>query len=310
LPSGTQNYKAMLIPPYLKKGDRIGIVSTARKITPQELQNAVDVISGWGLHVVAGENLFNSFNQFAGTDEQRWLDIQKMLDDDSIKAIFCARGGYGTVRVIDKINWDGFLKSPKWIAGFSDVTVLHAHLQQVIGSASIHCAMPINFTPDASRMGAIESVQKALFGEKIAYEAPSHQLNRKGEARSMVIGGNLSILYSVTGTVSQPDTQGKILVLEDLDEYLYHIDRMMMNLKRTGMLNNLAGLIIGGMTEMKDNTVAFGFSAEEIIYDSVKEFNYPVCFGFPTGHIENNLALYFGKEAEMIVNERGTSLSY
>ena len=300
----------MIIPPYLKSGDTIGIVSTARKITPEEIAAAVGKFEEWGLKLVFGENLFNVHHQFAGTDEQRLLDIQKMLDAPEVKAIISARGGYGTVKIIDRINFTGFKASPKWICGFSDITVLHAHVQQNFNIATLHCAMPVNFPREGNFSIAVETIRKTLFGEMVSYESKPHLLNRAGSASGLLTGGNLSILHNLSGTSSQVDTKGKILLLEDLDEYLYHIDRMMMNLKRNGLLNDLAGLIVGGMTEMKDNMVPFGKVAEEIIADAVKEFDYPVCFDFPFGHIAENQALMLGKKALLNVTQEKSTLKY
>jgi muramoyltetrapeptide carboxypeptidase len=301
---------SMKVPPYLKKGDTVGIVATARKVSPEEMMPAKKKLEEWGLKVVFGEDIFNAHHQLAGTDGQRLLDIQKMLDEPEVKAVLIARGGYGTVRIIDRIEFLSYAANPKWIAGFSDITVLHSHVQKNFGVQSIHSLMPINFPKDGSDNQATETLRKALFGEEIAYGCDAHPLNRQGAAKGVLTGGNLSILYSLTGTSSQIDTRGKILFLEDLDEYLYHLDRMMMNLKRSGMLSELAGLVVGGMTDMKDNVVPFGKSAQEIILDAVGGYDYPVCFGFPAGHIDDNRALVFGREAELKVDGAGASLFY
>jgi muramoyltetrapeptide carboxypeptidase len=289
----------LIQPPYLKKGDKIGIVATARKISTAEINPAIAVLKSWGLEVVLGNNLFNSDNQFSGTDNERADDLQTLLNDTSVKAIISARGGYGTVRIIDQIDFTTFIKNPKWLIGYSDITVLHSHIHNM-GIETLHATMPINFSKNAE---ALESLRKALFGEKIKYEIEAHPLNKKGIAEGELIGGNLSILYSLSGSISDIDTTGKILFLEDLDEYLYHIDRMMMNLKRAGKLSHLAGLVVGGMTDMKDNTIPFGKTAEEIILDAVREYNYPVCFNFPAGHIDKNVALPFGKKVKLVVGD-------
>lgn len=289
----------MVTPSYLKKGDKIGIVASARKISREEIQPAITILNSWGLEVVLGRNLFNADNQFSGTDDERAEDLQQMLDDNSIKAVISARGGYGTIRIIDKLNFNNFKKNPKWIIGYSDITVLHSHIHN-FGIETLHATMPINFEKNKE---ATESLRKALFGETLNYEIETSTLNRKGTAEGALIGGNLSLLYALSGSVSDINTNGKILFIEDLDEYLYHIDRMMMNLKRAGKLANLAGLIVGGMTEMKDNAIPFGKSAEEIIIDAVKEYNYPVCFNFPAGHIDKNLAIYMGKTVSLKINE-------
>lgn len=296
----------MITPSYLHEGDTVGILATARKISNKEIQPSIAVFEKWGLKVMLSENLFKENHQFAGTDEERIADLQKMLDDTSIKAIFCARGGYGTLRVIDKIDFTKFKRNPKWLIGFSDITVLHTHIHTQCGIETIHAAMPINFPKDGSMNNAVETLRKTLFEEKIAYQIPAHPLNRKGTAGGILVGGNLSLLCALQGSVSDIDTRNKIFFIEDLDEYLYHIDRMMLSLKRAGKLKQLAGLIVGGMTEMKDNKIPFGKTAEEIIRETVKEFDYPVCFGFPAGHIEGNRAIILGRKIKLAVTDTGS----
>lgn len=290
----------MTSPPYLIKGDKIGIVASARKISREELKPSTDILTSWGLEVVLGKNLFNDNHQFSGTDNERAEDLQTMLDDTSIKAIISARGGYGTVRIIDLLRFDTFKKHPKWIIGYSDITVLHSHIHQ-LGIKTIHGTMPINFLKNQE---ATETLRKTLFNEPFDYTFDSHPLNRKGTAQGELIGGNLSLLVALSGSSSEMDTKGKILFIEDLDEYLYHVDRMMMNLKRAGKLSELAGLIVGGMTEMKDNAIPFGKSAEEIIMDAVKDYQFPVCFNFPAGHCDRNLSLILGREVKMKVGTK------
>lgn len=292
----------MITPAYLKQGDKIGVVAPARKMTKEELDPAMKIMQDWGFELVTGKNIFNEEHQFSGTDEERSADMQQMLDDASIKAIIAARGGYGTMRIIDGIDFTKFLDSPKWIVGYSDITVLHAHVHKNFGVETIHATMPINFLKNEE---ALESLRKALFGENLTYreEHKYSSIQRTGNCEGILIGGNLSLLFALTGSRSDMNTEGKILFIEDLDEYLYHIDRMMLNLKRSGKLSNLAGLIVGGMTDMKDNTIAFGKTAEEIIMDNVKEYNYPVCFGFPAGHVEKNKALILGRKVELEVGE-------
>lgn len=294
----------MITPPYLQPGNKVGIVATARKISLEEIKPSLTVLERWGLHPVIGNSIGLADNQYAGTDNERWFDLQNMLDDESIKAIFCARGGYGTVRIIDKINFNLFQKHSKWICGYSDVTVLHSHINQNLNIETIHSTMLFNFPKDRSMNSAVETFHDALFGEEVGYHTAHHPLNRKGKASGNLTGGNLSLLYSLNNSPSDIDTKGKILFIEDLDEYLYHIDRMMMNLKRSGKLSDLKGLIVGGMTDMKDNTIPFGKTAEEIIFDAVKEYDYPVCFGFPAGHIDDNCALIMGREVELELGER------
>ena len=297
----------MTLPSFLQPGDTIAIVATARKISPEELQAPIAVLQAWGLQVIIGGNLHGVFHQFSGTDEQRKDDLQQALDNPLVKAIIIARGGYGTVRIIDRLDFTKFIASPKWIIGYSDITVLHQHINQNFGIATLHATMPINFNKNKA---ATESLRRALFGETLQYDFPSHSLNRTGTCSGEIVGGNLSLIYALTGSKSDIDTTGKILFMEDLDEYLYHVDRMMMNLKRAGKLSGLKGLIVGGMSEMKDNAVPFGQTAEEIISEAVTGYNYPVCFNFPAGHIDQNMAVYFGKNAELSVNSRVSYLRF
>lgn len=297
----------LLRPPSLKKGDSVYILSTAKKISLQEIEPAVKAFEGWELKVVIGKTMGKEQNQFAGTDQERLEDFQTAINDSNIKAIICARGGYGTVRMMDDIIYDEFTKHPKWLVGFSDVTFLHTDISNNIGIQTIHSIMPIQFPK--STPAAIESLRRELFGEKNEYILPPHPLNRTGKAGGILIGGNLSILYSITGTKSGLNTAHKILFLEDVDEYLYHVDRMMMNLKRSGKLHNLAGLVVGGFTDMHDNTIPFGKNAYEIIAEHVSEFNYPVCFDFPAGHVADNRALVIGRTYNLEVTTEVVKLT-
>ena len=297
----------MIKPAYLKKGDTVAIVSTARKVSKAEVKPTVEILKSWGLNVQLGKNLFKEQNQFAGSDEERTADFQRAINSRTIRAIIFARGGYGTVRIIDKIDFKRFIKDPKWLIGFSDITVIHSHVHKNCDVETIHAPMTLNIPKLSEQcLGVLKST---LFGERLSYSSSKQQaslvkLNRKGKATGTLVGGNLSLLYALAGSPSDIDTSGKILFLEDLDEYLYHIDRMVMNLKRNGKLQNLAGLIIGGMAEMKDNEIPFGKTAEEIIAEAVAEFNYPVVYGFPAGHIPNNFPLIFGREATLTVTDK------
>lgn len=293
----------MITPIYLKKGDKIAIVSPARKISPAEAETAINIFTSWGLEVVKGDHLYDSYNQFAGSDEQRRSDFQMMLDDESIRAIICSRGGYGTVRIIDGLDFTRFLQSPKWVVGYSDETVLHSHIHKHFGVETMHAVMLVNFKDKREGDLSLISLEKALFGEELVYKIPSEQYNRKGNCKGPLVGGNLSILYSLNNTGSDIKTNGKILFIEDLDEYLYHIDRMMMNLRRSGKLEGLAGLIVGAMNKMHDNDVPFNKTAYEIIAEAVEDYLYPVCYNFPAGHIEDNRALILGREVTLDVNE-------
>jgi muramoyltetrapeptide carboxypeptidase len=292
----------MVLPSYLKKGDTVAIIATARKVSKEEIQPAVAFFESYGLSVVLGKNLFESSNQYAGTDAQRTEDLQWALNDKTIKAIIIARGGYGSVRTIEQIDFTEFKKHPKWIVGYSDVTVLHNAIHK-IGVATLHATMPLNFTKNEE---ATKSMVDALFGKLIQIETEENYSNISGTAKGQLVGGNLSLIYSLSGTPFDIDTRDKILFIEDLDEYLYHIDRMMMQLKLSGKLKGLKGLIVGGMTDMKDNAIPFGKFPEDIILDAVKEYNYPVCFDFPAGHIDRNLAIYFGREVELTVTDNAT----
>jgi len=295
-------------PPLLRKGDTVGIVSTARKISPEELQPAVKKLEEWGLKVKTGDNLFASYHQFAGTDDQRAHDFQSMIDDDDVKAVLCARGGYGTVRIVDRIDFSKFEQNPKWVIGYSDVTVLHSHIHN-LGVETLHATMPVNFPAGGQENNALLSLKEALFTGQTNYRIPAHQFNVEGRAEAVVTGGNLSILYSLTGSPSDIDSSGKILFFEDLDEYLYHIDRMMQNLKRNGKFDKTAAIIIGGMSDMNDNTIPYGKTAEEIVNEYVAESGCPVVFGFPAGHISDNRAVILGKKAVVNVTEKGAEFS-
>ncbi|MEY4038956.1 MAG: hypothetical protein RIR67_1268 [Bacteroidota bacterium] len=302
-----QAQTTMITPPYLQKGDTVAILATARKHIVKSMQPTIDLLESWGLHVVIGKSIGLEENQLAGTDAQRAADLQEQLDNPNIKAIWCARGGYGTVRVVDLIDFTQFKKHPKWLVGFSDVTVLHNHLN-TMGYKSIHGIMPISLakaTPEA-----IESLRLSLFGQPLQYAIDSHPMNRLGKASGELVGGNLSILYSLLGSPSAIDCKDKILYIEDLDEYLYHIDRMMMNLKRNGCLESLKGIIVGSMTDMKDNDIPWGKNALEIVQDVTKKYNIPMIFNFPAGHIHDNRALILGSNVTLEVTENCSTVVF
>jgi muramoyltetrapeptide carboxypeptidase len=295
-------------PAPLQKGDTVAIVSTARKISRPDIQFAIDTLESWGLKVVLGKTIGAEYHQFAGDDNFRAADFQQMLNNRDIKAIICARGGYGTIRTMENLDFTRFTHNSKWIVGYSDVTALHAHINSYLYIQTIHGTMPVNFENNSAE--ALSTLYDALFGKSYSIECPSHPLNKTGMAEGEIVGGNLSIIYSILGTKSGIHTDHKILFLEDLDEYLYHIDRMMMALKRANKLNKLKALIVGGMTDMKDNTVPFGKDAETIIRDIVSEYDYPVCFGFPAGHINDNRSLIMGRKAGLSISETLTSLHF
>ena len=302
-----QAQTTMITPPYLQKGDTVAILATARKHIVKSMQPTIDLLESWGLHVVIGKSIGLEENQLAGNDEQRAADLQEQLDNPNIKAIWCARGGYGTVRVVDLIDFTQFKKSPKWLVGFSDVTVLHNHLN-TMGYKSIHGIMPISLAKASKE--AIESLRLSLFGQPLQYAIDPHPMNRLGKATGELVGGNLSILYSVLGSPSAIDCTDKILYIEDLDEYLYHIDRMMMNLKRNGCLESLKGIIVGSMTDMKDNDIPWGKNALEIVQDVTKQYNIPVIFNFPAGHIHDNRALILGNNVTIEVTENCSTVVF
>jgi muramoyltetrapeptide carboxypeptidase len=294
-------------PPYLKKGDKVAITCPAKKL-PRPMDDAVALLKSWGLEVVLGETVEASYHQFSGDDDLRARDMQRFVDDDSIKAIFAARGGYGTVRMIDKVDFSCLTTHPKWLIGFSDITLLHTHLFNNYDLQTIHGQMPVNI-PDASSASLV-SLKNALFGDNISYQFTSHSPNKVGEGTGIVIGGNLSLLISALGSVSDPDYDGKILFIEDVGEYLYAVDRMMYTLKRAGKLKNLAGLMVGGFTDIKDNDIPFGQTVPQIILDVVKEYNYPICFDFPAGHIPDNRAVVLGGKLRLLVHADQVEANY
>ena len=294
-------------PPYLRKGDKIAITCPAKKL-PNPMTDAIALLQSWGLEVILGKTVDASFHQFAGDDDLRAQDMQTFIDDDSVKAIIAARGGYGTIRMIDKVDFSRMATNPKWLVGFSDITLLHTHLFNNYNIQSIHGQMPVNI-PDASAH-SLETLRKALFGEELNYYFDSHSLNRGGEAAGVLVGGNLSLLAAAAGSVSDIDYDGKILFIEDVGEYFYSIDRMIRTLDRARKLRNLAGLIVGGFSEIKDNDIPFGQTLPQIIMDVVANYNYPVCFDFPAGHIPDNRALILGKMCAINITAHKSFVNY
>lgn len=304
-----------IIPPYLKPGDTIGITSPAGYITEADIQSSIKKLSEWGFKTKIGATIGKKNFTFGGTDEERLNDLQEMIDDSSIKAILCARGGYGILRIIDKLEFKKLLKRPKWIIGFSDITVIHAHLNKVFRIASIHSKMSNSFPDDwskaePSQVSSIETTRQCLAGEKMRYLFTPSVKNRTGIGDGELVGGNLKTLESLSGSRSEINTRDKILFVEDTGEYLYSIDRMFWNLKRSGKLSHLKGLIIGGFKPKKDDPGdEFGMTLEEIVLEKVSEYNYPVCFDFPVGHQKNNLALKCGVLHRLAVHENECRLS-
>lgn len=305
--SNIQAQKHMKFPPYLQKGDTVAILSTARKNIDDNLKPAIDLLHSWGLEVLIGKTIGLENNQLAGTDEQRADDFQTQMDNPNIKAIWCMRGGYGTVRMIDLLDFTKFKQNPKWIVGFSDVTVLHSYIN-TMNIASIHAAMPITIGKASAE--SIETLRKSLFGQSLEYQLPFDSANRLGTAKGEIVGGNLSILYSMMGSNAQIDCKGKVLFIEDLDEYLYHIDRMMMSLKRCGCFDGLNALIVGTMTKMNDNEIPWGKNANQIIEDVVKNYSFPVLYNFPAGHFRDNRALILGKQVSIELNTTTSKVTF
>lgn len=293
----------MYQPATLLKGDKIGIVSPAGKINADKVGIAVRRFENAGYEVILGNHVFDEENQFAGSDANRLCDFQLMLDDPEIKAIICSRGGYGSIRILENLNFDLFLRNPKWIVGYSDITVFHSYLNNLLGVESLHAIMPINFSSEKDENYSISTLFQSLTGNLGNYKILSHKLNRIGLAEGEIIGGNLSILYSLRGTAIDFETHGKILFIEDVGEELYHLDRMMQNLKMGGKLSELQGLVVGGMSHMKVGNPDFGKTAYEIVLEAVENYSYPVVFDFPAGHIEENWTLPFGRFIRLDVSE-------
>jgi muramoyltetrapeptide carboxypeptidase len=299
----------MISPEKLSKGDTIAIVGPAGKIDKHKVRIAKNRLESWGLKVAEGVHLFDNEYQYAANDEKRLQDLQKAMDDPKIKAILCARGGYGTIRIIDRIDFTGFRKNPKWIIGFSDITVIHSHIQQNLATEAIHGCMAGGFDLRSNDRQSSETIKQILFGENLSYRVAHHVLSRQGICEGELTGGNLAILCSLSGSSSEVDTAGKVLFIEETGEHLYRIDRMMQSLRRAGKLNQIAGLIVGGLTEIPDKAVHFGKTAFEIIDDVIQKYNFPVCYGFPSGHLKDNRALILGRKVKLSIG-RETSLDF
>ncbi|MDB5209445.1 MAG: LD-carboxypeptidase [Sediminibacterium sp.] len=296
------------IPPYPAKGDTIAIVCPAGFMPYEKAATCISVLQDWGYKVRPGKTLGSQFHYFSGTDEERLADLQMMLDDKEVKAILFGRGGYGMSRIIDRLDFKIFKRHPKWLVGFSDITVLHAHVYQQFNIATLHAPMAAAFNDGEYENEFIQSLRKALKGGLSNYSCDIHSLNRTGKAEGDLIGGNLSLVAHLIGSVSSFKTKGKILFLEDVGEYIYNVDRMMIQLKRSGMLQQLAGLVIGGFSEMKDTTTPFGTDVFNAIHSHIKEYDYPVCFDFPVSHEKNNYALKVGATHQLNVSKNKVSL--
>lgn len=300
----------MITPQFLRTGDTIGLVSPAKQIDTEYVNRAKGLLEAKGYRVVTGGHVVGRHHQFAGTDAERAADFQQMMDDREVGMILCTRGGYGSARIIDRLNFRGFMRNPKWIAGFSDITVFHAHVYSVFGIQSVHGIMPLDFPDSGESEEAVDRLLAAVSGGTVAYSLPAHPLNRSGYSEACVVGGNLSILASLLGSRSDLPTGGRILFIEEVGENLYRLDRLMVSMKRAGKLDELTGLIVGGLTGMEDNEIPFGKNAQEIVYDAVAGYDYPVCFDFPAGHFPENYPLLLGRLARFEVAPGGVKLEY
>ncbi len=294
----------MHIPPYLKKGDKVAIIAPVRKVSEPEIADAIKQL-GENFKVLLAPHIYAEHHQFGGTDKERAADLQWALDHKEIKAVFIARGGYGLLRIIDAIDFSEFVAQPKWIVGYSDVTVLHSHITQNFKIATLHATMPFQFSVNET---ATQLLIQTLMGEPVKYEYKSTLPCINGKTNGILVGGNLSLLYALSGSTSDINTENKLLFIEDLDEYLYHIDRMLLQVKRSGKFEKLFGLIVGGMSDMRDNTIPFGYSVHELIYDMVKPYQFPVAFDFPAGHIKENMPIILGQTYTLEVKDNEVKL--
>ena len=293
----------MIIPPYLNPGDLVGITCPASKIEKDAALFAASVLASWGLRIRMGETAGSSFHNFSAPDEIRLRELQQMLDDEEVKAILFGRGGYGVLRILDGLDFGRFCAFPKWICGYSDITALHIHVNTVYEIATLHSVMCSGITPKTCSDPYVQSLRRALFGDLLEYSFDPHPLNRSGEGQGMLMGGNLSLLSNLSGTVSQPDMKGKILFVEDVGEYRYAVDRMMFNLRRAGWISDLAGLVVGNFTAEKETDTPFGQTDYELILEKVREYDFPVAFGFPVGHGEQNYTLKEGAVFRLSVGD-------
>lgn len=300
----------MVQPPYLQSGDTIALVCPAGYMATEKVQTCVKMLGEWGYRVVIGSTVGgNSSTYFSGSDQERLTDLQRMLDDRSVRAILCARGGYGTGRLIEGLDFSVFVDQPKWIIGFSDITILHAHIFRHYGVCTLHAPMAAAFNDGGWQLEAVQSLREALQGFSLACSGPEHPFNRVGTAKGILVGGNLALLAHLVGTSSEVDTTDKILFIEDVGEQLYNIDRMMCQLYRSGKLARLAALVVGGFSDCKDTDRPFGKTAYEIIHAWVSEYAYPVCFDFPVSHTERNNTLKHGAVYELKIDATGSLLA-
>lgn len=308
----TYKTQVLIQPPYLKAGDTVAIVAPSGILKNRlgEVQQATDLLKSWGLNVVVGKHVFNQNNHFAGTDSERYEDFQQAMDDPTISAIWCARGGYGTVRILDKLNFSKFRENPKWLIGYSDITALHNQFHNE-GFESIHALMCTSLTKNLKDMeDSISTFKKAIFGEPISYTLKGSDYNRTGTVTAPLVGGNLTMLHTMLGSKSSIDTSGKILFIEEIGEYKYHIDRMLQSLKRAGYFDNCAGVLVGDMSKLRKNTTLWGTSIEQLILDALAEYNFPIAFNMPAGHETDNRAMILGRTIEMTVEKENTTVVF
>ncbi|HIC33060.1 MAG TPA: LD-carboxypeptidase [Flavobacteriaceae bacterium] len=302
----------LIQPPYLKAGDTVAIVAPSGilKNRKDEIEHAKQLLKRWQLNVVVGEHVFSQDNHFAGTDQERCEDLQNVLDNPNIKAIWCARGGYGTVRILDKLDYTKFLEQPKWIIGYSDITALHNQIHN-LGVQSLHAMMCVSLPKDESEIEqTIATFKKAIFGETLSYTLEGSNYNHVGEVTAPIVGGNLTILHTMLGSKTSIDTSGKILFIEEIGEYKYHIDRMLQSLKRAGYFDNCKGVIVGDMTKLRKNTTLWGTSIEQLILDALADYDFPIAFNMPAGHEDDNRALILGRKAILKVGKTKSTLVF
>lgn len=301
----------LIQPEYLKSGDTISIVAPSGVLNNFEnkIKLAIDIFESWGLKVVLGDHIYNKNGHFAGTDRQRIDDFQNALDNQSIKAIWCARGGYGAVRIIDDLNFNNYLKKPKWIIGFSDITVIHNKLNN-LNSESIHAIMPSGIESLEPSNESIIKLKSVLFGKSLSYSISSNKDNKTGTSEGVLVGGNLTLLQTLIGSNTELKTDNKILFIEEVGEYAYHIDRMLYSLKRAGYFENCNGLIVGQISDIKENTTDFGMSINKLILDLLKEYDFPVLFDFPAGHEKVNYPIILGRNIKLKVNQSASKVVF
>jgi muramoyltetrapeptide carboxypeptidase len=310
--NGSNTYKKLIQPPYLKTGDTVAIVAPSGILKERtgEIEQAVALLNSWGLKVVIGKHVFNQDNHFAGTDDERCEDFQKALDDPTISAIWCARGGYGTVRILDKLNFSKFKKHPKWLIGYSDITALHNQLN-IEGFESIHAMMCTSLSDDISEIDeTVSTFKDAIFGGSLSYTLKGSNYNRIGKVIAPLVGGNLTMLHTMLGSKTSIDLSGKILFIEEIGEYAYHIDRMLQSLKRAGYFDYCKGVIVGDITKVRKNTTPWGTSVEQLILDALSEYDFPIAFNMPAGHEKDNRAMILGRTIDLVVEKDKSTIVF